>query len=267
MGKPLSSKENLHKFDTLVAIIAKLRAPDGCPWDKEQTHKSLRENLLSETYEVLTALDDGDKEKLCEELGDLLLQIVLHAQIGNEEGEFSMAGIIQGISQKLIRRHPHVFGEVQVDGVKGVLQNWEKLKAAERKANGEEKTKGLLDGVPLAFPALAQAQQIQDRASRVGFDWDDIQGVWDKVYEEVQELHAAKNEAEIQDEVGDLLFAAVNLARWLKVDAESALRGTTLKFRRRFAHVEKRARESGRQLMDMKLPEMDLFWDEAKRLE
>lgn len=261
---PLAQETSFERFQE---IIAALRAPDGCPWDREQTHDSLRKYLLEETYEALAALDSHDLAAMQEEFGDLLLQIVLHAQIGVEEGEFNMAGIIQGISQKLIRRHPHVFGEVQVDGVKGVLQNWEKLKAAERKANGEEKAKGLLDGVPLAFPALAQAQQIQDRAGRVGFDWDEIQGVWDKLYEEVQELRSAKGETEIQDEVGDLLFAAVNLARWLNVDAESALRGTNLKFRRRFAHVEKRARESGRQLMDMKLPEMDLFWDEAKRVE
>ncbi len=254
-------------FERFQEIVAALRAPDGCPWDREQTHATLRKYLLEETYEALAALDTNNLAAMQEEFGDLLLQIVLHAQIGVEEGEFSMAGIIQGIAEKLIRRHPHVFGEVQVDGVKGVLQNWEKLKAAERKANGEEETRGILDGVPLAFPALAQAQQLQDRAGRVGFDWDDIRGVWDKVYEEVQELHAAKDEAETQDEVGDLLFAAVNLARWLKVDAESALRGTNQKFRRRFAHVEKRARETGQQLMDMKLPEMDLFWDEAKKLE
>jgi tetrapyrrole methylase family protein/MazG family protein len=254
-------------FERFQEIIAALRAPDGCPWDREQTHATLRKYLLEETYEALAALDTSDLAAMQEEFGDLLLQIVLHAQIGVEEGEFSMAGIIQGIAQKLIRRHPHVFGEVQVDGVKGVLQNWEKLKAAERKANGEEETKGILDGVPLAFPALAQAQQLQDRAGRVGFDWDDIRGVWDKLYEEVQELHEAIDETQTQDEVGDLLFAAVNLARWLKVDAESALRGTNIKFRRRFSHVEKRARESGRQLMDMKLPEMDLFWDEAKKME
>ncbi len=254
-------------FERFQEIVAALRAPDGCPWDREQTHASLRKYLLEETYEALAALDANDLVAMQEEFGDLLLQIVLHAQIGVEEGEFDMAGIIHGISEKLIRRHPHVFGDVHVDGVKGVLQNWEKLKAAERKANGEEKTKGLLDGVPLAFPALAQAQQLQDRAGRVGFDWEDIRGVWDKVYEEVQELHSARNETEVLDEVGDLLFAAVNLARWLKVDAESALRNTNMKFKRRFAHVEKRAREAGRQLMDMKLSEMDYFWDEAKGLE
>ena len=254
-------------FEGFQEIIAALRSPDGCPWDREQTHESLRKYLLEETYEALEGLDANDPAMMQEEFGDLLLQIVLHAQIGWEDGEFSMASIIQGISEKLIRRHPHVFGEVKVDGVKGVLVNWEKLKAAERKANGVEKTKGLLDGVPQAFPALGQAQQIQDRAARVGFDWDDISGVWEKVHEEVGELQAAGNDAEREEEVGDLLFAAVNLARWLKVDAESALRATNLKFRRRFSHVEKRARESGRQLQDMKLAEMDVFWDEAKKLE
>jgi tetrapyrrole methylase family protein / MazG family protein len=261
---PLDSETSFERFQEIVAA---LRAPDGCPWDREQTHESLRRYLLEETYEALAGLDENDPSVMQEEFGDLLLQIVLHAQIGYEDGEFSMADIIQGISRKLIRRHPHVFGEVQVDGVKGVLQNWEKLKAAERKANGQETTKGLLDGVPKEYPALGQAQQIQDRAARVGFDWDNIQGVWDKVHEEIAEVREASSDAERVDEVGDLLFAAVNLARWLKVDAESALRGTNLKFRRRFSHVEKRARESGRQLMDMNLPEMDVFWDEAKKLE
>lgn len=254
-------------FERFQEIVAALRAPDGCPWDREQTHESLRKYLLEETYEALEGLDANDPAVMQEEFGDLLLQIVLHAQIGWEDGEFSMTDILQGISQKLIRRHPHVFGEVKVDGVTGVLQNWEKLKAAERKANGFERTKGLLDGVPKEFPALGQAQQIQDRAARVGFDWDDIQGVWQKVHEEVAEVQAAANDAERTDEIGDLLFAAVNLARWLKVDAESALRGTNLKFRHRFSHVEQRARETGRQLADMKLAEMDVFWDEAKSLE
>lgn len=254
-------------FERFQEIVAALRAPDGCPWDREQTHESLRKYLLEETYEALEGLDANDPVMMEEEFGDLLLQIVLHAQIGYEDGEFTMADIIQGISQKLIRRHPHVFGELKVDGVTGVLQNWEKLKAAERKANGVEKTKGLLDGVPKEFPALGQAQQIQDRAARVGFDWDEIQGVWDKLREEVEEVQAATTGAERMDEIGDLLFAAVNLARWLKVDAESALRGANLKFRRRFSYVEKRARETGRQLMDMKLAEMDVFWEEAKKLE
>ena len=254
-------------FERFQEIIAALRAPDGCPWDREQTHESLRKYLLEETYEALEGLDANDPAMMQEEFGDLLLQIVLHAQIGWEDGEFSMADIIRGISQKLIRRHPHVFGEVKVDGVNGVLQNWEKLKAAERKDKGIEKTKGLLDGVPKECPALGQAQQIQDRAARVGFDWDDISGVWEKLHEEVGEVQAASNEAEQMEEIGDLLFAAVNLARWMKVDAESALRATNLKFRRRFSHVEKRARETGRQLADMKLAEMDVFWDEAKKLE
>ena len=261
---PLESETSFERFQEIVAA---LRAPDGCPWDREQTHESLRKYLLEETYEALAGLDENDPAVMEEEFGDLLLQIVLHAQIGCEDGEFTMADIIQGISRKLIRRHPHVFGEVQVEGVKGVLQNWEKLKAAERKDKGQELTKGLLDGVPKEFPALGQAQQIQDRAARVGFDWDTIQGVWEKLHEEVGEVQAASSEAERIDEVGDLLFAAVNLARWLKVDAESALRGTNLKFRRRFTYIEKRARETGRQLLDMKLAEMDVFWDEAKSLE
>jgi tetrapyrrole methylase family protein/MazG family protein len=254
-------------FERFQEIVAALRAPDGCPWDREQTHESLRKYLLEETYEALEGLDANEPAVMEEEFGDLLLQIVLHAQIGWEDGEFTMSDIIRGISQKLIRRHPHVFGEVKVDGVTGVLQNWEKLKAAERVANGVEKTKGLLDGVPKEFPALGQAQQIQDRAARVNFDWDNISGVWEKLHEEIAEVQAAGSDEERMDEVGDLLFAAVNLARWLKVDAESALRATNLKFRRRFSHVEVRARETGRQLGDMKLAEMDVYWDEAKKLE
>ena len=175
-------------FENFQEIVARLRAPDGCPWDREQTHLSLRKYLLEETYETLAELDSEDVEGMREEFGDLLLQIVLHAQIGSEEGEFGMADILQGISQKLVRRHPHVFGDVQVDGVKGVLQNWEKLKAVEKKDNGDQKHRGLLEGVPKEFPALAQAQQIQDRAARVGYDWVGSDRIWDDLAQIVQTL-------------------------------------------------------------------------------
>jgi tetrapyrrole methylase family protein/MazG family protein len=254
-------------FERFQEIVAALRAPDGCPWDKEQTHASLKKHLLEETYEAMAALDAEDPQAMQEEFGDLLLQIVLHAQIGAEYGEFTMADITRGITQKIVRRHPHVFGEVKVDGVDNVLQNWEKIKTAERKANGTDQVKGLLDGVPKEFPSLAQAHEIQDRAARVGFDWDDIHFVWEKLHEEMGEVQAAATPEERQDEVGDLLFAAVNLARWLKVDSESALRSTNAKFRRRFSYIEKRARETGRVLSDMKLTEMDVYWNEAKSLE
>jgi tetrapyrrole methylase family protein / MazG family protein len=254
-------------FEAFQEVIARLRAPDGCPWDREQTHSSLRKYLLEETYEALTALDAEDSHAMQEEFGDLLLQIVLHAQIASEEGEFNMADIISGISHKLIRRHPHVFGDVQVEGVSGVLTNWQRIKETERKNNNEETQKGLLDGVPRALPALSQAQEIQDRAARVGFDWPDIAPVIDKVREELDEVLAAESEHEQASELGDLLFAVVNLVRWYKVDAESALRQTNERFRRRFGYVEGQARAAGRSLSDMNLDEMDVFWDQAKGLE
>ncbi|MBN1452761.1 MAG: nucleoside triphosphate pyrophosphohydrolase [Anaerolineales bacterium] len=253
-------------FEAFQEIVAHLRAPDGCPWDREQTHASLRTHLLEEAYEALEAIDAGDVGGMQEEFGDLLLQIVLHAQIANEEGEFTINSLIKSIHDKIVRRHPHVFGDLALDGVNGVLRNWEKLKEAERKDNGKKK-KGLLDGVPLALPALTQAQEYQDRAARVGFDWPVVDGVLDKVAEEIQEIRSATNEAELAEEIGDLFFALVNLARWKKIDAESALRETNLKFKRRFAFVEQGARQQGRALSDMTLEEMDALWESAKGLE
>ena len=251
-------------FEAFQEIVAALRAPDGCPWDREQTHESLRSHLLEEAYETLAALDSGDPLKMAEEFGDLLLQIVLNAQIGSEDGEFSMADVLKGIHDKIIRRHPHVFGDVEVDGVSGVLQNWEKLKAAERETN-DAKEKGPLDGVPLALPALIQAQEYQDRAARVGFDWPEIEGVLDKVVEEVQEVREATNEAELAAELGDLFFTLVNLARWKKVDAETALRATNQRFRQRFAYVEAGAKKQGKKLSEMSIDDMEALWQEAKK--
>ena len=250
-------------FEAFQEIVAHLRAPDGCPWDREQTHQSLRTHLLEETYETLSAIDSDDVDGMHEEFGDLLLQIVLHAQIANEEGSFTVNSLIKSIYDKIVRRHPHVFGEAQLDGVKGVLQNWEKLKEAERKDNGK-KDKGLLDGVPLALPALAQAQEYQDRAARVGFDWPVVDGVLDKVIEEIQEIKEATNQGELAEEIGDLFFVLVNLARWKKIDAESALRETNLKFKSRFAYVEQGAKQQERSLSDMTLEEMDVLWEKAK---
>ena len=248
-------------------LIAHLRAPEGCPWDRKQTHDSLRKYLLEETYEALDALDQKDMDGLREELGDILLQILLHAQIATENGDFNMAEIIEGINCKLVFRHPHVFGDAAVDGVKGVLQNWEKLKEQERAENGKDAEKGLLDGIPQSFPALAQAQAIQDRAARVGFDWKEIEPVMAKVMEEYEEVQSAPNEEERAKELGDLLFAVVNLVRWYKVDAESALRGTNLKFRRRFSYIEKKSKTIGKPMQEMSLEEMDHYWDEAKQEE
>jgi tetrapyrrole methylase family protein/MazG family protein len=261
---PLGADTSLEAFQE---IVAHLRAPNGCPWDREQTHASLRTNLLEETYEALEALDADDPAGMVEEFGDLMLQVVLHAQIASENGEFTMADILQGINRKIVRRHPHVFGDFKVDGVSGVLQNWEKLKAAERKANGQEQFKGVLDGVPRSLPALSQAQDFQDRAARVGFDWNDIQPVIDKVFEELQEVRSAPTPEEREKELGDLLFALVNFVRWYKVDAETTLRTTNLRWRKRFTHLEQRARQQGRSLQEMTLAEMDVLWEEAKGLE
>ena len=251
-------------FESFAEIVAHLRAPDGCPWDKEQTHQTLRTHLLEEAYETLTAMDENDSAGMREEFGDLLLQTVLNSQIGSETDSFSMTEVIKGIYDKIVRRHPHVFGDVKLDGVDGVLQNWEKLKEKER---GEKKEdKGLLDGVPAALPALTQALEYQDRAARVGFDWPEVEGVLDKVREEIEEIKQAKNLDEVTAELGDLFFVLVNLARWRKVDAESALRGTNIKFKKRFGYVEQGAKKQGRNLSDMTLEEMDILWNEAKKL-
>jgi tetrapyrrole methylase family protein/MazG family protein len=252
-------------FESFQEIVAHLRAPNGCPWDKEQTHDSLRKHLLEESYEAIAAIDSGDFDSMREEFGDLLLQIMLHSQIASEEGEFTANDVVQGIYDKIIRRHPHVFGDEKVSGVDGVLTNWEKLKDRERKVKGE-KEKGMLDGVPLALPALSQAQEYQDRAARVGFDWPVIDGVLDKLAEEIQEVKQAETDFQLADEIGDLLFVLVNFARWKKVDAESALRGTNMKFKKRFGYIEQSAKKQGRNLSDMKLEEMDTLWNEAKKL-
>lgn len=256
-------------FEAFQEIIAHLRAPDGCPWDREQDHQTLRTNLLEETYEALAALDADDPIHMREELGDLLLQISLHAQIATEYGEFNMAQVLKGIYDKIIHRHPHVFGDWQVSGVENVLQNWEKLKAEERVQAHEElggKPKGLLDGVELALPALSQAEEIQQRAARVGFDWPDATGVVDKINEECHELINAEDLSSRSGELGDLLFAVVNLARHYDIDAESALRQTNTKFRHRFAHIEESAHSQGKSVSDLSLDEMEHYWQEAKKL-
>jgi tetrapyrrole methylase family protein/MazG family protein len=249
-------------FEAFQEIIARLRAPGGCPWDREQTHQSLRSNLLEEAYETLTALDADNPRAMCEEFGDLLLQIVLHTQIASEQGEFKMPEVLRGIHDKIVHRHPHVFGEVAVDGVGEVLRNWESLKAEERKANGKGEA-GLLDSVPVALPALLLAQEYQRRAARVGFDWPDIQGVLDKVHEEVEEVRSAGKDQQAA-EIGDLLFVVVNLARWCKADSESALRETCGRFKGRFSAIEQAARSQNRKISEMSLAEMDEIWEAAK---
>jgi tetrapyrrole methylase family protein / MazG family protein len=261
----LPPRERGHAFETFHEIIAHLRAPEGCPWDRKQTHESLRQHLIEEAYEVIDAIDSGQADKLAEEFGDLLLQVVLHAQIGYEAGEYRMADVLKGIHDKLIRRHPHVFGEVVVDGEGQVLTNWEAIKKQEREQNGESK-KGLLDGVPKALPALHLAQEYQERAARVGFDWPEVEGVLEKIREEIEEIRSAQTTDELNGELGDLFFVLVNLARWKKIDAEAALQAANRKFKRRFGHVEQRARALGRSLPEMTLEEMDALWEESKQL-
>ena len=243
---------------TLQEIVAHLRAPDGCPWDQAQTHQTLRPHLLEEAYEVLAALDADDPQLLREELGDLLLQILLHAQIAVEGGEFSLAQVAESIIAKLIHRHPHVFGDVMVADAQEVLYNWEQLKQEERGEKG-----GLFSGLPPSLPALARSQEIQKRAARLGFDWPDRVGVWAKVDEEMGELREAQEEGRAS-ELGDLLFVLVNLARWLDVDAESALREANERFIARFYQMEQVAAERGLDLSRMTLDEMNELWEEAK---
>jgi len=265
-NKPIRMDDPLAAaFLQLVHIMDDLR--EKCPWDKKQTHTSLRPYLLEETYEALDALDRSDWNALKEELGDLLLQIALHAQIAYESKEFCMADVLSGINQKIVFRHPHVFKDWKVDGETQVVQNWEALKVQEREGNGNGKESGLLDGVPSSYPALAQAQAIQERAARVGFDWKEIAPVLEKVQEELEEIRTARNDKERADEFGYLLFALVNLIRWNKIDAESVLRQTNRKIRKRFAFLESSAREEGRQLNTMTLEEMDVLWEKAKQFD
>ncbi len=251
-------------FESFQEIVAHLRAPNGCPWDRDQTHLSLRPFLLEETYEVLSALDEEDQKALAEELGDLLLQIVLHAQIASEYGDFSMVDVLQGIQEKLIRRHPHVFGDLDVKDQQTVLENWEKLKLAEREEEDQE-VNGVLKGVSSALPALVQAETFQQRVNRVGFDWPEIQGVFEKISEELLEVQQAEKPDEHEEEIGDLLFAVVNLARWYKVDAESALRAANSKFRRRFEELEAEVRSQGKDVGELNLDELDRLWNIVKR--
>lgn len=257
---PMKQESSLERFQE---TIAHLRAEDGCPWDRKQTHQTLRLHLLEETYEALDALDRGDLHSLREELGDLLLQIVLHAQIGTENGSFRMTDVIAGIQTKIIHRHPHVFSDTAVQNVDDVLTNWEALKKSERKSKGSDES--LLNGVPRNLPALAQAVEIQDRAARVGFEWDAIEGVLDKIQEEVGEIRAAETREERAAEFGDLLFVLSNFARWLDIEPESALREASARFRARFTALEQTVLERGLELSDLSLAEMDAIWDQVKR--
>ncbi|WP_031516473.1 nucleoside triphosphate pyrophosphohydrolase [Desulfofalx alkaliphila] len=269
LAKPAGKNKDgcVYPLDPLVNVMATLRSDGGCPWDKEQTHQSLKPYLVEETYEVMEALDTADAHKICEELGDLLLQIVFHAQIAREKEQFNINDVVEAITEKMIRRHPHVFSDLSLRTSDEVLVNWDKIKEEERQGEG---AKSLLDNIPKGLPALARAAKLQTRAARVGFDWPDYTGALEKVNEEILELCKAiedKKKEEIASELGDLLFAVVNLGRLLDVDAEGALNGTNGKFVRRFQYIEEKARQGGKDLKNMTLEEMDYWWNSAKGLE
>jgi tetrapyrrole methylase family protein/MazG family protein len=278
MENPTSAQAAI---DRLLRIMDTLRDPGGCPWDREQSLRSLTPYLLEEAHEVIEAIEAGDAQHHKEELGDLLFQVVFQARIAREEGNFDFAQVCDNISDKLTRRHPHVFGDVSVSGSKEVVKNWERIKADERKVKGET-PRSAIGGVPKALPALVRAERVTEKAAAVGFDWPDLQGVLAKVREELGELEQAIAEKarsgpdsapahdlhrRVEHELGDLLFALANLGRFIKVHPEEALRGTVRRFEGRFHHIEERLREQGRTPREATLQEMDGYWDEAKRRE
>jgi len=257
-------------FTRLVEIMARLRSPEGCPWDREQTFDTIKPYLLEETYEVMDAIDARDWDGLADELGDLLLQVVFFSQMAKEAGHFDVTDAIQAINSKLIRRHPHVFADGDAKTSDEVLRKWDEIKAGEKaaSANASAKPKGLLAGVPRSVPALMEARQISSRAANAGFDWSNVEQVLEKLNEELAELDGARKTGspeELQDEIGDLLFVIVNIARFLKVDPEQALRGTNSKFRQRFDFVEKGLEARGKSPREATLDEMEELWKDAKR--
>jgi len=259
-------------FVELVELMARLRAPDGCPWDRKQDHRSLRTHLLEETYEALDAIEARDDESLQDELGDVLLQVLFHAQIARERGGFAIDDVLTRLHEKLVRRHPHVFGDTREHDPEAALARWEALKAAEREGNGEAGPGGdsLLNGIPRSLPALLVAAEMTRRAARVGFDWSRPEEILAKLEEEVEEVRAAMAAGEderVEDEVGDLLFVVVNLARKLGQDPEIALRRTNLKFLRRFRSVKEQLSRQGRSLEEATLEEMDALWERSKQEE
>jgi tetrapyrrole methylase family protein/MazG family protein len=261
-------------FEKLVSVMARLRSPGGCPWDREQTHATLRTYLIEEAYEVLEALDARDDHKFPEELGDLLLQVLFHSQIASEESRFTIVTVIRDIHDKMIRRHPHVFGDKHAKDSAEVLRNWEVIKAEERRKQGsvavgkaKKSSESLLDGVPRSLPALLQGYQLTRKAARVGFDWHNIDGIFDKLTEETAELREAleqKRSAEIENELGDILFVAVNIARFVKIDPEIAMAKANNKFTRRFHEMERLAAESGTTFAQVPRDQMESLWDQAK---
>lgn len=253
-----------YTFSDLLDIMKLLRSENGCPWDREQTHESLKKYLIEETYEVLEAIDLNDKKKVCEELGDLLLQIVFHAQIAKEEETFTIDDVITGICRKMVLRHTHVFGDAKADTADDVLVNWEEIK---KKEKGIESQTGVLKDVPSNLPALMRSYKVQQKASQVGFDWDNVEDVLKKVDEEIVELkdvYKSKDVERINDEIGDVLFSVVNLSRFLKVQPELALTGSINKFIKRFEFIETESKKDGKNLEDMSLEEMNELWNKSK---
>ena len=254
----IPSQREFRTFTGLRRIIATLRGPEGCPWDRVQTHKTLRPYLIEEAHETLDALDDGDKDRLCEELGDLLLEVLLHVQIAEESGDFRLSDVIHSISSKLVRRHPHVFGDAVADTPEAVVEQWDDLKRRER---GEGSA---LTGIPIGLPSLAYAQAVQRRASKAGFAFESPEQAWEALEEELEEFHAARTPEARAEEIGDALFALANVARWHDVDAEDALRDTSRGFTRRFRRVEDLVRERGVDLRQAELQDRLALWEEAK---
>ena len=253
-----------HGFDEFVEVIAALRAPDGCPWDREQTHRSIAKNMVEEAYEAVHAIETNDVAELRDELGDVLLQVVLHSQIAADEGEFTIDDVVAAITAKIVRRHPHIFGDAEAGTATEVLRTWDTIKAGER----ADKSQGLLDTVPHALPALMTAQQISRKAVSAGFEWETLDDVWVKVHEEIDELKATEpGSPEAADEIGDVLFTVVNLARKQGIDAETALRGTCDKFRSRWSAMEEAAAGQGRIVSELSLAQQEALWQDAKRIE
>jgi tetrapyrrole methylase family protein/MazG family protein len=255
-------------FDQLLEIMTRLRGPGGCPWDREQTRTSLKPFLIEEVYEVLEAIESGDARALAEELGDLLFQVVFHAHIAQERGEFAMRDVLRGLADKMVRRHPHVFGDATVTTSGEVLAQWETLKQREAAAKGHQRS--IIDGVPRALPSLVRAQRTQSKAARVGFDWPDARAAWEKVREEIDEAGealAAGDQARIREELGDVLFSLVNVARLASIDAEDVLHGATEKFRRRFTEMEAELSAQGKSVESVPQAELEQAWEAAKAAE
>jgi tetrapyrrole methylase family protein/MazG family protein len=259
--------KNENAINRLLDVMRRLRAPDGCPWDREQTIESLRGNLIEETYEVVDAMDSGDRTALCEELGDLLLQVVFQSQIADEEGVFNFDDVARGIADKLVRRHPHVFGDVQADTPDEVIKNWERIKKTEK---GGDTPRSLVDGIPKHLPALSKAHLVQKRVAKVGFEWDEISGVVDKLEEELAEVKQAMEQKDadaVREELGDLLFSTVNLNRYLGHESEELLNENIAKFMRRFQSLENRLHAENREIDECSIDELEAVWQAVKRKE